>query len=91
MITDTDNGRVNALLADLRSYRVIRILAKRRTTMQPTNTNLLIGDWIQKQSKNILNRKETYSRQGWGKIYCQYIVKLFTIINIQYNILLYNK
>ena len=29
--------------------------------------------------------------QGWGKIYCQYIVKLFTIINIQYNILLYNK
>ena len=27
------------------------------------------------------------SNQGWGKIYC----KLFTIVNIQYNILLYNK
>ena len=28
---------------------------------------------------------------SWFTIYCQYIVKMFTIINIQYLVLLYNK
>ena len=42
--------------------------------------------WLSTERKNAID-----IWQGWGKIYCQYIVKLFAIINIQYNILLYNK